>query len=148
MLRLPTAVLCALSAILASNNYFPRVSGEGTVPVSFPLSSGANQFRIYPGDRPTTVAIVRVCLERSLFINHCIDGATIAGSIDHAHNATISVNNRELIVNGTAPGPYFEVSPKLMTLLRPASDLPLRFVQICRFLRRLPGRLRHGFPVI
>jgi hypothetical protein len=116
----------------ASNNYFPRVSGAGSVPVSFPVSSNATQIRIYPGYRPTSVAIVRVCLERSFFIDRCIDGAKIAGYIDpgdngQLRNATISTEGRELIVNGTASEPYFQLSPDLVSVLRPAHDLPLLF---------------------
>lgn len=110
------------------NNYFPRVHGAGTVPVSFPVSEKMYQFRIRPGERPAAITIVKVCLERSLFVTRCIDGGSLPGYIDIAHDAIASVNNGELIVECKSVEPYLQFSPRLVSLLRPPADPPLFFV--------------------
>jgi hypothetical protein len=107
------------------NNYFPRAAAEGRVPVSFPVSSDMYQFRIDPGEKPETVSIVRVCLERALFVTRCIDGAGLLAYIDMAHEAALSRNGSELVVDAKSGDPYLVLSPRLIPILRPAHDFRL-----------------------
>lgn len=87
------------------------------------------QLRIDPGTRPVPVVIVRVCLERDLFVNHCIEGSRLVDYLDRANEADLTKDKSELIVDSRGGDPYLQLSPRLVTLLRPAIDVPLFLVR-------------------
>jgi hypothetical protein len=113
----------------AANNYIPRVAKGGTVPVSFPVSSKVYQLRIDPGTQPVPVVIVQLCLERDLFVTHCVEGKYLAGYVDQAHEVALSADDGGLNVESKGGDPYFLLSPRLMAVLQPAADVPLFLVK-------------------
>ncbi len=113
----------------STNNYFPREESAGKEPVSFPVSSHMFQFRIDPGTQPVKVAIVRVCLERTLFITRCISGADLIGYVDRPHDATLSQLGSQMLVESRSSDPYLELSPRLVSRLQPGFDPGLWIVR-------------------
>ena len=111
------------------NNYFPRVQSAGREPISFPVSSHMYQFRIDPGEQPVKVAILRVCVERTLFITRCISGADLIDYVDRTHDAVLSKLGSGMLVDSRSSDPYLELSRRLVPRLQPAFDPGLWIVR-------------------
>jgi hypothetical protein len=118
-----------------SNTFFPTDPADSGPRVNFPLPPQTQGLRIALGEQPgSVIPIVRLCIERSLFVSRCLDGGNLAQYVVRTQEATAAANGNELSVHSSGYRPSVVFGKWLLEVLRPPVDASLFVVRLAIFI--------------
>jgi hypothetical protein len=117
-----------------ANTVFPSESEHGVARVNFAVPSTSQRLRLELGERPASISIVRICLERSLIVFHCADGADLAAFTEALNDARIATNRRELDFISTGSNPSVVFKNEMIRSVQPRNSALLWSVRVTLFL--------------